>query len=55
MQYKSEFVLKSNSIAKFYQLITSLSVILLQPNLTKLKVEVLKFEFQHKKEIFEHR
>jgi len=36
--------------AKFCQLIASLSVILLQLKLTKLKLEILKSDFQRKKE-----
>jgi len=41
--------LKSNS-SKFYQLIASLSVILLQLKLRKLKLDVFKSDFQRKKE-----
>jgi len=40
---------------KFYQLIASLSVILLQRKLARLKLEILKSDFQHKKERCEHR
>jgi len=42
-------------MSKFYQLIASLSVILLQLIVAKLKLEVLKSDFQHKKERYEHR
>jgi len=45
----------SQTRAKFCQLIASLSAILLQLKLMKLKLEVLKFEFQRKKENYEHR
>jgi len=45
--------LKSNS--KFCELIASLSMILLQIKLTKLKLEVPKFDFQRKKEKYERR
>jgi len=40
--------------AKFYQLIVSLSVVLLQLNMTKLKLEVLKSDYQRKEERCEH-
>jgi len=40
---------------KFCQLIANLSVILLQLKLTKLKLEVLKSDFQYKEERQEHR
>jgi len=36
---------------KFCQLIASISVILLQLKLTKLKLEVLKYDFQRKEDI----
>jgi len=52
--YKSELELKSNS-SEICRLIASLSVILLQLKLTKLKLEVLKFDFQRRKEKYEHR
>jgi len=42
--YKSKLELKSNS-SEFCQLVASLSVILLQVKLTKLKLEVLKSDF----------
>jgi len=41
--------------AKFYQLISSLSVVLPQLNLTKLKLEYLKFGFQYNNERYKHR
>jgi len=44
----------SNS-SEIRRLIASLSVIQLQLKLTKLKIEVLKSDFQHKKERYEHR
>jgi len=40
---------------KFCQSISSLSMILLQLKLTKLKFEILKSDFQHKNEKYEHR
>jgi len=40
---------------KFCQLIASLSVILLQHKLTKLKLDELKSDFQRKEERYEHR
>jgi len=40
---------------KFCQLIASLSVILLQLKLTKLKLESLKSDFQRKNERYEYR
>jgi len=40
---------------KFYQLIASLSVILLQLKLTKLKLEVLHSDFQRKNERYEYK
>jgi len=46
---------RSRTRAKFCQLIASLSVILLQLKLTKLKLEVLKFDFQHKKGRYKHK
>jgi len=45
----------SRTQAKFCQLIASLSVILLQLKLTKLKLEVRKSDFQRKKERYELR
>jgi len=50
--YKSKLKLKTNSNEI---LITSLSVILLQLKLTKLKLEVLKSDFQRKSERYELR
>jgi len=44
----------SRTRAKYCQWIASLSVILLQLKLTKLKLEVLKFAFQHKKKRYEY-
>jgi len=46
---KSKLELNSNS-SEVLQLIASLPVILLQFKLTKFKLEVLKFDFQRKKE-----
>jgi len=43
LYYKSKLEMKSNS--KFCQVIVSLSVILLQLTLTKLKLEVFKSDF----------
>jgi len=45
----------SQTRAKFCQLIASLSVLLLQLKLTKLKLEVLKSDFHRKKERYQHR
>jgi len=42
--YKSKLELEFN-LGKFYQLIASLSVVLLQLNLTKLKLEYMKYGF----------
>jgi len=42
----------SQTRAKFFQLIASLSVILLQLKLTKLKLEIRKSDFQRKKKIW---
>jgi len=53
LYYKSKLELKSNS-SEFCQLIASLSVLILQLNLTTLKLQVLKSDFQHKKERYEH-
>jgi len=47
---KSKLELKSNLRARFYQLIARLSAILPQLNLTKVKLECLKFGFKCKKE-----
>jgi len=52
--YKSKLELKSY-LANFCQLIASLYVILLQLKLTKLKLEILKSDFQRKKGRYEHR
>jgi len=46
-----ESKLDLNSNSKFFQLIANLFVILLQLKLTKLKLEVLKSDFQRKKDI----
>jgi len=51
---KANFSL-SRTRAKFCQLIAGLSVILLQLKLTKLKLEVIKSDFQRKKERHDHR
>jgi len=45
----------SQTRVRFFQLIASLSVILLQLKPTKVKLDVLKTDFQRKKERYEHR
>jgi len=45
----------SRTRAKFGRLTASLFVILLQLKLTKLKLEVLKSDFQRKKDRYEYR